>query len=154
MNSHISYMKQCIDLGKKAMLQGDSPVGSIIVKDNIVIGTGIEAGKSSQNITKHAEIEAVNDALFKTKLKDLSECTLYTTHEPCIMCSYVIRHYKLKTIVYGTNVAHVGGITSDLKVMQTSKVPNWGKPPEIIGSILKDECEKLSVEFTTKENNR
>ena len=153
MNNHISYMKQCINLGKKAMLQGDSPVGSIIVKDNIVIGIGIEAGKSSQNITKHAEIEAVNDALFKTKLKDLNECTLYTTHEPCIMCSYVIRHYKLQTIVYGTNVEHVGGITSHLKVMQTSKVPNWGKTPNIIGNILKDECEKLSAEYTTKFNN-
>lgn len=153
MNNHISFMRQCIDLGKKAMLQGDSPVGSIIVKDSIVIGIGIEAGKSSQNITKHAEIEAVNDALFKTKLKDLSDCALYTTHEPCIMCSYVIRHYKLRTIVYGTNVQHIGGITSDLKVMQTSKVPNWGKTPIIIGNILKDECEKLSTDYTTKYSN-
>jgi len=153
MNNHISFMRQCIDLGKKAMLQGDSPVGSIIVKDNMVIGIGIEAGKSSQNITKHAEIEAVNDALFKSKLKDLSNCTLYTTHEPCIMCSYVIRHYKLRTIVYGVKVQHIGGITSDLKVMQTSKVPNWGKPPIIIENILKDECEKLSTAYTTKQNN-
>lgn len=57
-------MKQCIALGKKAMLQGDSPVGAIVVKDNSVIGIGIEAGTSSQNITKHAEIEAVNNAHF------------------------------------------------------------------------------------------
>jgi tRNA(adenine34) deaminase len=153
MNNHISFMKQCIALGKKAMLQGDSPVGAIIVKDNTVIGTGIEAVKSSQNITKHAEIEAVNDALFKNELKDLNECTLYTTHEPCIMCSYVIRHYKLGTIVYGTNVEHIGGITSDLKVMQTTKVPKWGKTPNIIGNILRDECENLSAEYKTKYNN-
>jgi tRNA(adenine34) deaminase len=146
-------MEQCIDLGKMAMLQGDAPVGSIIVKDNTVIGIGIEAGKSSQDITKHAEIEAVNDALFKTKLKDLSGCTLYTTHEPCIMCSYVIRNYKLQTIVYGTNVEYVGGITSDLKVMQTLQVPKWGKAPIIIGNVLKEECEKLSTEYTTKHNN-
>ena len=149
MNNHTSFMKQCIALGKKAMLQGDSPVGAIVVKDNIVIGTGIEAGKSSQNITKHAEIEAVHDALFKSELKDLNECTLYTTHEPCIMCSYVIRHYKLHTIVYGTNVDHVGGITSELKVMQTTKVPKWGKVPNIIGNILRDECENLSTEYKT-----
>jgi tRNA(adenine34) deaminase len=149
MNNHTSFMKQCIALGKMAMLQGDSPVGAIVVKDNIVIGTGIEAGKSSQNITKHAEIEAVIDALFKSELKDLNECTLYTTHEPCIMCSYVIRHYKLHTIVYGTNVDHVGGITSELKVMQTTKVPKWGKVPNIIGNILRDECENLSTEYKT-----
>jgi tRNA(adenine34) deaminase len=150
MNNHISFMTQCIALGKKAMLQGDSPVGAIVVKDNSVIGIGIEAGTSSQNITRHAEIEAVNDALFKSELKDLTGCTLYTTHEPCIMCSYVIRHYKLRTIVYGTSVAHVGGITSDLKVMQTSNVPTWGKTPNIIGDILRDECEKLSTEYKIK----
>lgn len=153
MNNYISYMKRCIDLGKKAMLQGDAPVGSIIVKDNMVIGIGIEAGKSLQNITKHAEIEAINDALFKTKLKDLSGCTLYTTHEPCIMCSYVIRHYKLRAVVYGTSVKYIGGITSHLKVMQTLQVPNWGKAPIIIGDILKEECVKLSTEYTTKYNN-
>lgn len=134
-------MKQCIALGKKAMLLGDSPVGAVVVKDNTVIGTGIEAGKSSQNITKHVEIEAVNDAIFNNELEGLNECTLYTTHEPCIMCSYVLRHYKLRTVVYGTSVEHVGGITSDLKVMQTSKVPYWGKTPTIIGNILRGEFE-------------
>ena len=147
MNDHISYMQLCIDLGKKAMLQGDPPVGALVVKNNAVIGIGIEAGKSSQNITKHAEIEAVNDALKKSIFKDLKGCTLYTTHEPCIMCSYVLRHYKLHTIVYGTSVAHVGGVTSDLKIMLTTKVPKWGKPPQIIGDILRDECEKLSTKY-------
>ena len=147
MKNHIPYMRQCIDLGKEAMLQGDPPVGALVVKENTVIGIGIEAGRSSQNITKHAEIEAVNDALQKSKLKDLEVCILYTTHEPCIMCSYVLRHYKLQTIVYGASVEHVGGVTSDLKVLLTSKVPKWGKPPEIIGDILKDECKKLSIEY-------
>ena len=152
MNNHIPYMQQCIDLGKKAMLQGDPPVGALVVKENTVIGIGIEAGKSSQNITKHAEIEAVNDALQKNKLKNLKGCTLYTTHEPCIMCSYVLRHYQLQAIVYGTSVAHIGGITSDLKVMLTSKVPKWGNPPKIIGDILRGDCEKLSIEYETKLN--
>ncbi|MFT5437400.1 MAG: tRNA(adenine34) deaminase, partial [Ulvibacter sp.] len=78
MNNHIPYMRHCIDLGKKAMLQGDPPVGALIVKDNELIGIGIEAGKSTQNITKHAEIEAVNDALQQSKLKDLKGCILYT----------------------------------------------------------------------------
>ncbi|MGK0176084.1 MAG: tRNA(adenine34) deaminase [Ulvibacter sp.] len=66
------------------------------------------------------------------------------------MCSYVLRHYKVQTIVYGTNVEHVGGVTSDLKVMLTSKVPKWGKPPQIIRDILRDECEQLSTEYTAK----
>ncbi len=152
MKDHVFYMQQCIELGKKAMLKGDSPVGAVIVKDEMVIGIGIESGKSSKNITKHAEIEAVNDALHKTKFKNLEGCVLYTTHEPCIMCSYVIRHYMLQTIIYGTQIEHVGGITSDLKVMSTFKVPNWGNPPQIIGGILTGECEILSTEYKATLN--
>lgn len=143
-------MKQCIALGEKAMLNGNPPVGSIIVKDDTIIGIGIEAGKSSKDITKHAEIEAVNDAIQNNKLENLKGCKLYTTHEPCIMCSYVLRHYKIETIIYGSKADHVGGITSSLKVKLTTNVPNWGKPPKIIGNILKEECEKLTEDFKVK----
>ena len=148
MTNHITHMKQCVSLGKQAMLNGNPPVGSVIVKNNKVIGIGVESGKTSKDITRHAEIEAIKDAL--KKVDTLQDCTLYTTHEPCLMCSYVLRYHKLKTIVYGTDVPHVGGITSDLKVMLTTNVPNWGKPPKIIGNILKEECEKLTEDFKVK----
>ena len=127
--------------------------GAIVVKDNTVIGIGVEAGKSSKDITRHAEIEAVKNALQKNKLNNLEGSTLYTTHEPCIMCSYVLRHYKLQTIVYGSPVDHVGGITSGLKVMLTTQVPDWGPPPKIIGNILKEECEYLSETYNSIPKN-
>ena len=142
--THILYMEQCIALGKKAMENGDFPVGSVVVKDNKIIGKGLEAVKSSNDVTKHAEIEAIRDALNNTGAGNLEDCDLYTTHEPCIMCSYVIRHYKLRTVIYGTKVEHVGGITSDLKLMLTSKIPNWGKAPIIIGNVMGEECIELS----------
>lgn len=151
MTDHITYMKQCVSLGKQAMRNGDPPVGSLIVKDGVVIGTGIESGKSSKDITRHAEIEAVKDAL-KTS-ESLESSTLYTTHEPCIMCSYVLRHYKIKTIVYGTSVDHIGGITSHLKVMMTTRVPNWGEAPTLIGDVLKDKCDELSLSYRKGINN-
>jgi len=129
------------------MLKGNPPVGALVVKEYKVLGIGIEAGKSSKDITKHAEIEAVKDALENSSKNNLSDCILYTTHEPCIMCSYVLRHYKLKTIIYGTEVAFVGGITSSLSVMKTTQVPNWGNPPNIIRNILKRECDNLSEAY-------
>ncbi len=144
MDNHNFFMEQCIALGKKAMLKGNPPVGALVVKENKVLGIGMEAGISSKDITRHAEIEAVKDALKNNPKINLSDCILYTTHEPCIMCSYVLRHYKLKTIIYGTEVAHVGGITSDLPVLKTTQVPNWGNPPIIIGNILNKECDNLS----------
>ena len=132
------------------MLNGNPPVESVIVKNDKIIGIGIEAGKTSNDITRHAEIEAIKDAL-KTS-ESLENCLLYTTHEPCIMCSYAIRHHKIGTIVYGTDVKHVGGITSHLKVMLTTKNPNWGEAPIIIGDVLKEECRKLSATYNSLQN--
>ena len=152
MKNHNYHMRQCIVLGKEAMQKGNPPVGAIVVKGDKVIGTGIEAGKSSKDITKHAEIEAIKDAL-SAQLIDLKGCTLYTTHEPCIMCSYVLRHYHVEDIVYGTSVDHVGGISSEFKVMQTQKVPKWGKPPKIIEGVLHEECLALSEEYIKQKNH-
>lgn len=144
---HVPYMEKCIHLAKIALSNRDFPVGSVVVRKNQIIGKASDAGKSSKDITKHAEIEAIKDALKNTGLERLDGCDLYTTHEPCIMCSYVIRHYGLKTVIYGAQGDQGGGITSNFKVMQTTEIPNWGKPPTIVGGILKKKCEALTENY-------
>lgn len=145
MRTHIHYMRKCIELGKEAMRNGNPPVGSILVKNDTIIGIGKEAGKSMNDITNHAEIEAIRDAL--KHHQSLNDVTLYTTHEPCIMCSYVIRHHKIKTIVYGIKSKYVGGKTSDYKILEAERIPKWGKTPEIIDGILEEECLALSKTY-------
>ncbi|MCM4170538.1 nucleoside deaminase [Arenibacter sp. TNZ] len=142
MRTHIHYINKCIELGNNAMLNGNPPVGSILVKDDTIIGTGIEAGKSGNDITKHAEIEAIRDALIENQ--SLENSFLYTTHEPCIMCSYVIRHHQIKTIVFGIKSKYVGGASSEFKILETESVPSWKEIPEIIEGILENECLALS----------
>jgi len=142
-------MKQCIALAKEAMQQGNPPVGSIVVKNNMVIGIGREAGKSSKNITRHAEIEAINDVI--SKQYSLDNSILYTTHEPCIMCSYVIRHHQIKTIVYGVSSSHVGGATSEFKILETQSVPQWSVIPKLISGVLEDQCKALSHAYQLKQ---
>ena len=85
-------MRRCIELGRIAKQRGDSPVGAIIARDDNVISEGIESGKMHKDITYHAEIEAIRNAIITLGKTDLSDCLLVTTHEPCIMCSYVFRH--------------------------------------------------------------
>ena len=142
MRTHIQYMRKCIELGKEAMLNGNPPVGSILIKNNTIIGIGKEAGKSENDITKHAEIEAIRDALGNRH--SLKDAILYTTHEPCIMCSYVIRHHEIKTIVYGVKSKYVGGVTSKFNILETKSVPSWKQIPEIIEGVLENECLALS----------
>lgn len=88
MREDIFYINQCKTLAKSAAEKGNSPVGAIIVKDDKIISEAEEAVKSKNDVTCHAEIEAVRIAVKKLNSTNLSECILYTTHEPCIMCSY------------------------------------------------------------------
>lgn len=127
------YMQRCETLAKEAAKKGNPPVGAIIVKGDEIISEAEEAGKSKNDITCHAEIEAIRIAVKKLGLSDLSECILFTTHEPCIMCSYVIRFYSIKKVVYQNAVDHLGGISSSMPLLISDEVPpHWSKGPEII----------------------
>lgn len=140
-------MSLCIELAKDALQKGDPPVGCILLHDDEVIGTGIESGKSTDDITNHAEILAVRNAIQNGHKDKLSNSTLYTTHEPCIMCSYLVRHHKIPHIVYGVSVDYIGGSTSRFDVLCTEEVPKWGHKPSIIAGILKEECDTLNAQF-------
>lgn len=122
LKQHEQYMQLCIELAKVAKRRGDNPVGSILVRNGEVIGEGIEGGKTHKDITYHAEIEAIRDATKKLDTQDFSSCILYTTHEPCIMCSYVIRQSKIATVVTGIATGDIGGFSSKLPVLIDTQV--------------------------------
>jgi len=147
MKTHEFYMKKCLQQAEKALANGDPPVGAVVVLNDTVIGEGIEAGKSSGDITNHAEILAIRDAIKNGFENDLSNALLYTTHEPCIMCSYLIRHHKIPHIIFGTSVDYVGGFTGQFEVLTTEEVPKWGKGPIVTRGICEVECRELSRKF-------
>lgn len=138
-----SWMRRCIELAKIAKQRGDSPVGSILVKDGQIVGEGIEGGKTHQDITFHAEIEAIRNARANLGKTDMSDCVLVTTHEPCIMCSYVIRHHKIGLIIVGMTTGEIGGYSSALPVLIDKTISKWAAPPRVIDRILEEECKKL-----------
>lgn len=137
------YMRKCLDLAKTARERGDSPVGCVVVQDNAIVSEGIEGGKTHKDITFHAEIEAIRNATFNLKKSDLSNCTLVTTHEPCIMCSYVIRHHKIKLVVVGVTSGDIGGYSSSFPLLLDKTISKWPAPPEIIDGILEEACKAL-----------
>lgn len=145
--NHQYYMQKCLGLAKIALAAGNPPVGALVVAGGEIIGTGIEAGKSTGDITNHAEIAAIRDAVKNGFADKLSTSSLFTTHEPCIMCSYVIRHHRIPEIIYGTSVPFVGGATSKFDILLTHEVPKWGEIPTIISGVCTNECNQLTEEF-------
>ena len=133
MRPDLYYIQRCEILGKEAATKGDAPVGAVITQDDEIISEGMEAAKNKNDVTCHAELEAIRFAVKKLKTNDLSDCIIYSTHEPCIMCSYAIRFYKIKKLVYQHAVKYLGGVSSSMPLLLAQEVPpHWGDVPVIV----------------------
>jgi tRNA(adenine34) deaminase len=94
-----------------------------------VVGEGDEQSRQHRDITYHAELVAIRAACEALQQAKLPGCTLYTSHEPCLMCAYVIRHVGIARVVIGHTVAHVGELTSAYPLLTATNIPVWGPPP-------------------------
>ncbi|HUP14272.1 MAG TPA: nucleoside deaminase [Niastella sp.] len=130
MNEHQQYMDRCLVLAQKAAADGESAVGSIVVKDGRVIGEGYEMSRQLKDITRHAETVAILDAVQHGE--DVAGAVLYSNVEPCILCSYAIRHYKLGAVVFAKHSGEPGGTKAPFDVLTTTALGLWGQPPTVI----------------------
>ena len=154
MHDHEHYMRHCLTLAQEALAGGNPPVGSVVVRDGVIVGQGREAGKTKGDITCHAEIEAIRDAIQHTGNGDLSDCSLYTTHEPCLMCSYVLRHHAIKHVIMGVRVKAVGGVSSRYPLLTDPDFEIWAAPPVIVEGICSDDCAALSQRYARLRKGR
>lgn len=142
---HEEHMRRCIVLAKVALSRNNTPVGSLVVRNGDIIGEGIEALPGGDTVTGHAEIIACQAAIDATGQKLLEGATLYTTAEPCFMCSYVIRQCRIALVVYGVATPDIGGITSSHPILIDNGLSAWCSAPRALGGILLDECQQLSL---------
>ncbi len=142
-SGHEAYMKRAIELAKIALSKGETPVGSLTVRNGEIIAEGIEAVKTGLDISAHAEMIAIRRACRRLGTLDLSGCVIYTTAEPCFMCSYAIRQTRISQVVIGRPSPHIGGLSSLHPILSDSRISCWSKPPRVVRGMLKRECEAL-----------
>ncbi len=94
------YMQIAINEAKKSLKYNDVPVGCVIVQNNKIISKAYNQREKKQQITKHAEIIAINKATKKLKSWHLDDCILYTTLKPCLMCLSVIIQCRIKKVIF------------------------------------------------------
>jgi tRNA(adenine34) deaminase len=97
------FMKAAIVEAEKALEAGEVPVGAVIVWKNRVIGRGYNLTETLRDPTAHAEIQAITAATNTIDGKYLTECTLYVTLEPCVMCAGACFWAQVGALVYGAD---------------------------------------------------
>jgi tRNA(adenine34) deaminase len=139
-------MRRCLELARQARAEGNTPVGSVVVLDGQIVGEGVEQLPRGNDPTGHAEVLACRMTAARLGSLRLEGATLYSTAEPCLMCSYVIRTSGIALVVYGTAVPHIGGVTSTLPVLTAPSLDEWRPAPRVLGGVLAEECQRLRLE--------
>lgn len=131
-------MRKAVCLAKEAAQNDEIPVGCVIVRGDEVIAACANAMRKSGFTGHHAEIIALEEAVRKTGAHSLDDCTLYTTLEPCGMCSGAIAHYRVGQVVFGAYDKEYGCMFSKLCLPRI-----MGQEVKCIGGVLEEECTDL-----------
>jgi len=139
--SHDFFMKMALKEAEKAFVENEVPVGCVVVCENQIIGKGHNLTEKLVDVTAHAEMQAITAASNYLGAKYLTECTLYVTIEPCVMCAGAIFWCQIGKVVYGARDEKRG----------FTKTGNLLHPKtEIISGILENECSELMKIFFKK----
>lgn len=137
---HEHYMKLALEEAREAYKRGEVPIGAVIVtQDARIIGKGYNLTETLNDVTAHAEMQAITAAANNLGGKYLKDCTLYVTVEPCPMCAGALMWSQIGTIVIGT---------TDNKKGFTQYSPLIIHPKtQVVEGMLSDECATLMKQF-------
>lgn len=144
------FINLAINEAKKALKNGDVPVGALIVKDCKIISRAYNKKEKKQIAICHAEIEAIEKACLKLQTWHLDDCILYTNMEPCLMCAGAIIQARIKKVVYSIHNSKFGYVGSIENILNSS---SNNHNVEVINGICADESRKLIVSFFQKIRN-
>lgn len=135
------FMRMALDEARQAAEEGEIPIGAIIINRGRVVGRGHNLTEKLNDVTAHAEMQAITAAAQTLGGKYLTDCTLYVTVEPCLMCAGALGWSQIPKIIYGA---------PDPKRGYSTFTPRPFHPKaQIRGGLLAEECASLLTSFFT-----
>ena len=136
------FMRLALNEAEKALEEQEVPIGAVVVADGRIVGRGHNLVETLADATAHAEMQALTAAASTVGGKYLSECTLYVTVEPCIMCAGAIAWSQVGRVVYGADDPKRGYRRYSEQVF----------PPRttVTRGVLAEECERLVLRCVEK----
>ena len=138
----VDAMRRTIRIARESHDRGDLPFASIVTRGDEVIAEGWNEVLTSKDISAHAEIVALRHATQRLGTLDLSDCVLYASSEPCVMCSAAIRASRIKRVVFSVPNDQFGGYSSRYPVMTDATIARFGTAPDVLPAFLREEGQK------------
>ena len=132
------YMKMALQEAETALEKDEVPIGCIVVSNNRIIARAHNLTETLNDVTAHAEMQAITSAANFLGGKYLKDCTLYVTMEPCVMCSGALSWSQISKVVIGARDEQRGFINKHLSLHPKT---------EIITGIMEHECSSIVKYF-------
>ncbi|AZB09220.1 nucleoside deaminase [Chryseobacterium sp. G0162] len=132
------YMKMALQEAAAALEQDEVPIGCVVVSNNRVIARAHNLTETLNDVTAHAEMQAITSAANFLGGKYLKDCTLYVTMEPCVMCSGALSWSQISKVVIGARDKQRGFINKHLSLHPKT---------EVITGIMENECSVIVKDF-------
>ncbi len=144
MKSDEAMMREALVLAKQAQSLDEVPIGAAIFHDGKIVGKGFNTKETTNDPTRHAEINAIADAAKRLGRWRLHDCTLVVTLEPCPMCAGAIVNARLDRVVFGASDQKAGACRTLFKITDD---PRLNHRCDVTGGVLEDECVELLQSF-------
>ncbi|MBC7411571.1 MAG: nucleoside deaminase [Bacteroidia bacterium] len=143
--SHEYFMREALKEAQCAFDKNEVPVGAVIVANKKVIARAHNLTELLNDVTAHAEMQAITAAANAIGGKYLTNCTLYVTLEPCVMCAGALAWSQITTIVYGATDEKRGFTTINNKLIHPKT--------QVISGVMELECKSLLQQFFMQLRN-
>ena len=138
------WMRYALNRALQASHLGEVPVGAVLVKDGELLAEGFNEPIATHDPTAHAEIIAMRRAAAQLRNYRLTDCTLYVTIEPCLMCVGAMVHARIGRLVYGAPEPKAGAIESAMRALDH---PTLNHRFDVTGGVLADQSRELMQAF-------
>ena len=145
MNTEEKYMRAALKEADKARKIDEVPVGAVVVRDGKIIARAHNLREHNGQAMAHAEMLAIQKSSKKLGTWCLSDCDLYVTLEPCMMCTGIISLARIRTLCYGTPDPKGGATESLIRVKEIRHIGTY--PKEICSGLLQVECAAVLQDF-------